>query len=113
MIGRIKADMDGRLSYALNWTQVRMAAHPKILLVVGWLPLGVGLPASFVEIGRGPCRIVACAPDALACWDIDTGLGGEQGRDDRGRDKNKQHERRVQCLTHAEPPLAQEPASEP
>ena len=60
------------------------------------LPVGVGQPAGFVELGRGPLRIVAGAPDALLRGDGDNGLGGEQGRSqDSG--KNQKRRERLHC----------------
>src|SRR5580698_8865379 len=77
LVSGIDADLNGRMVCATQCGEVAVTANPDLLMVVVRLPLGIGLPAGFVEMRRGPGGIVAGAPDALACRDINNGLGGE------------------------------------
>ena len=55
-----------------------MAAYPDARLGGIQFPGGIGQPADFIEIGRGPGEVVAGVPDALLRSDSDDGLRSER-----------------------------------
>ena len=77
-----------------------MTANPNLQSVFVGLPMCVRLPARFVEIGRGPRRIVAGAPDTLARRDSDDGLRRELNWNEDDSDSQQSGEGRQAAGKH-------------
>jgi hypothetical protein len=91
LVSGVEAHLDCRRIAAVECRDVGAAADPDLQLARICLPVGVRLPARFIEVRRGPGGVVAGAPDALLRRNGDDGLGRDGLRGEgRGREENEE-----------------------
>ena len=88
LIGGVEANLDGGLRFGMQGAEVDAAANPEMWIGGAGIPDGVGLPASFVQLLRGPARVVARVPDTLLRRDFDYRLRNECAREKKRQERD-------------------------